>query len=376
MVLLELFFSYLGVINTKSELNEIKYFKKDLPVRLTAERLQNDFYIMNNLQVVIKYKDKYLSDKKLSEKDFKSGKIEIIRKLNEITRLLSKDNKIYNVLSFVSILKDAYKDLGKGFLLPDDDRYLNTLINLVLKTASSNNSIKMAIDSYVDHSMKQYSMDIFIKSSQKSAVEETIKRIKPILDTLSDKIEYKFIGAYLKVDIANSIIKDQMTSLFFSIVAIYLLLAFVFKSLLDSLLVIIPISLSIFLNFGIMWILKIKLNPATAVISSIGMGVGVDYAIHFYYRLKASMEYETDPLTCINTAFKDSFKGIFINAVSVMFGFSILMFSSYEITSNMGLIISLTMLSSSTGTLVLLPVLFYYVLSWKNKRKKNKVKNS
>ena len=370
LVVFELIFSYFGAINTKSELNEINYFKKDLPVRITAESLQKDFYILNNLQVIIKYKDEYLGKEKITKDELKSGKILIVRKLDELSKLLEKDKDVHKVVSFVSILKDTYKNLGKDFTLPEDDRFLNRLIMMLEKITKTNEGTKVAMESYVSADMKQYSTDIFIKSSEKVAIDRVVSKIKPILENLPENMEYKFIGAYLKSDIANSIIRDQMISLIFSVIMIYLLLVFVFRSIIDSFIVIIPISLSIFLNFGIMWILGIKLNPATAVISSIGMGVGVDYAIHFYYRLKNISKVESDVLTCINTAFRESFKGIFINAVAVMFGFSILMFSAYEITSNMGLIISLTMLSSSSSTLILLPVLFYHLRIWQANRKK------
>ena len=56
-------------------------------------------------------------------------------------------------------------------------------------------------------------------------------------------------------------------------------------------------------------------------------------------------------------AFAESYRSILSNAVSVAVGFLVLMFSQYTIIQNFGMIVSITMITSSLGALTVLPML-------------------
>ncbi len=68
-------------------------------------------------------------------------------------------------------------------------------------------------------------------------------------------------------------------------------------------------------------IIGITLNPATATIASVSMGVGVDYSIHFFntfiLKYQKSQIYKNALLESIPSVFN----GIFANSISVGIGF-------------------------------------------------------
>ncbi|MEZ5010414.1 MAG: MMPL family transporter [Bacteroidales bacterium] len=69
-----------------------------------------------------------------------------------------------------------------------------------------------------------------------------------------------------------------------------------------------------------------RTDPATALLSSIMIGVGVDYTIHFIWRYKSEIENSSHEKAIARTLTTTG-RGIVFNALSVMVGFSVLVFS-------------------------------------------------
>ena len=72
-----------------------------------------------------------------------------------------------------------------------------------------------------------------------------------------------------------------MTSIFLSLILILFITGLFFKSFKWGMLSIIPLGFGIILNFGLMGIFGIDLNHMTALLSSVIIGVGVDFSIHY-----------------------------------------------------------------------------------------------
>ena len=80
------------------------------------------------------------------------------------------------------------------------------------------------------------------------------------------------------------VIRGQVLSLVFAIAVVFLLICFSFRSCKAELISTIPLSVTIVVLFGLMGFLGISLDIATALLSSIMIGVGIDYTIHFFSR--------------------------------------------------------------------------------------------
>ena len=119
-----------------------------------------------------------------------------------------------------------------------------------------------------------------------------------------------------------------------------------------------PLFFAMFLNFAVMGWFGIYLNLMTMVTSSIAIGVGVDYAIHFYHRYRMKFTESHDYENATDRTMEEAGVAIFINALTVAAGFAILLFSEFKGISLMGLLITLTMVWTSFGALTILPTLF------------------
>jgi len=101
----------------------------------------------------------------------------------------------------------------------------------------------------------------------------------------------------------------------------------------------------------------IDLDIATAMLSSIMIGVGIDYTVHFLWHVKEHIKEEQDLNTAIFTTLRLSGKGIVFNAFSVIIGFSVLLFSVFLPVNFFGLLILLSIGMCLIGALALLPAI-------------------
>jgi predicted RND superfamily exporter protein len=141
-----------------------------------------------------------------------------------------------------------------------------------------------------------------------------------------------------------------------SLVICFLFISLVSRNLVEGLFSIIPLTGALLINFGTMAIFGIPIDISTATIASIGIGIGIDYTLHFIERLKLSL-ITHDLSGAIELTMRTTGKGIFVNALAVAGGFAALLASQLRGNIFMGLLMAMIMLTSSTFAVTLLPAL-------------------
>lgn len=162
-------------------------------------------------------------------------------------------------------------------------------------------------------------------------------------------------NAELTTTSVREITRGQIISLTLSLSVIFLLLLIEFRSLGKGLLGMIPLVIAVVVNFGAMGWLGIDLNAPLAVISSIVIGIGVDFAIHYLNRLQIELDQHGDLSAAIQATMETSGKAISANAVIVAAGFLVLLAADMVPMQNMGLIISQLLLVCAMATLLCIP---------------------
>jgi hypothetical protein len=163
--------------------------------------------------------------------------------------------------------------------------------------------------------------------------------------------------AMIMTDFAASIIKGQVLSLIFALATVLILLAIIFRSFRGGLIGSIPLAISIVILFGFMGFAGIELDAATALLSSIMIGVGVDFTIQYLWcfniQLRNGLGFEDASKTTMETIGRS----IIINAVSVMAGFTPLMFSGFTSIKFFGYLVFISIGSCLLGALILIPAI-------------------
>jgi uncharacterized protein len=159
----------------------------------------------------------------------------------------------------------------------------------------------------------------------------------------------------MEYTMTGMVIKSQMASIVFSLVAVFIIIAISFKSVWAGLIGAIPLALTILLNFMVMGFAGIHLDLVTSIIASVAIGVGIDYTIHFMETYKNERAKSADLEQDTRETFKTSGKGIITNALAVGLGFMVLVFSKFIILRYIGILIALVMFTSSALAMTLIP---------------------
>ncbi|MBT6178678.1 MAG: MMPL family transporter [Deltaproteobacteria bacterium] len=156
-----------------------------------------------------------------------------------------------------------------------------------------------------------------------------------------------------------SVQKNQEQSLAISSVLVFLALAVFFRRLSVAFVASVPAGFTLMITFGIMGLSGIPMDVGTSMMTSIAIGIGIDYAVHFIWHYGTPAANET------NAALEDSMKatgwGIVVNALEVAIGFALLALGNIVPMRNVGLLTAAAMLVSAFATLILVPALLRWL---------------
>ncbi len=189
---------------------------------------------------------------------------------------------------------------------------------------------------------------------------EEINSMQNRIDALmKDDPNRSLVGGFslIEKEICQSVVTGQYQSLLFAFITILILLALIFRSITAGLLGSLPLAFAVVCTFGIMGWTGIELNIVTALLSSVSIGLGVDFTIQMFWKLKTEIAKGHSHRAAINIALKTMGRGISINAFSVMLGFSVLFLSAFPLIRSFGFLIIISLFLCLTSALVLIPAI-------------------
>ena len=166
---------------------------------------------------------------------------------------------------------------------------------------------------------------------------------------------------FIEQSLNTLVVQSQLISVAVSFGIVFLILAVYYRSIIAGIIGIIPLMISVALNFGFMGIVGIKLNIGTAMVASFAIGIGIDYTIHYLAAYHHEYTKRRDDRNFLIHTFYGSGKAILFNAVSVGAGFAVLILSKFNMLSELGLLIALVMGTSSFASLTVLPTILSIV---------------
>ena len=336
-----------GMMNINTDTDEIRYFKTDNPIRQTAELIEQQMGGLSVLQIVLE--GEAGSFRQLS----------VLKDMAALQKTIGDRPEVSSTLSLAdSVSYLFYLMRGRSienFAIPENQNFINRLFTM---TESDETSRENLISRYVNEDFSRARILIRTRESSTSVLEKLIADIDGDLDVFREQgLSVNFAGDYLRVTNGRIIVESQVLSLTITLLIILIVLSAIYRSFLHGLFVSLPVIIAVLFNFAVMWAFNVSLNPATAIIAAVGLGVGIDYSIHIYSRFQLLRKQGESRQSCIVNSATESARGILSNALSVGIGFMILLLSAYRIINDMGWIIALTMMTTSLSSLVILPCL-------------------
>jgi hypothetical protein len=241
----------------------------------------------------------------------------------------------------------------------NSDELKNLIANYMVLLAGS-------IDAFADDPLepKALCMSVQLRTIGQIDTDRAIDEMRAyIAERFPKDVKVEIAGtALIEKSLNVLVVQSQLMSVALSILFVFLILSIYYRSAVAGLIGLAPLVSAILIDFAVMGFAGIKLNIGTAMVASIAVGVGIDYTIHYmaaYHREYLASGGGNGAF--LRSTFYGSGKAIIFNATSVGLGFAVLGLSQFNILASLGLLIALTMATSSLASLTLLPVLLNWI---------------
>jgi predicted RND superfamily exporter protein len=354
----------LGMLFLRIDTNQENFFPSKHPIRAASNIINDKFGGSQTISVMI-------------SGDIKSPAV--MRAIDNLTLKLEKQDGVGKVFSISQVVRE----MSKSIYSSNEADYDNI--------PSTRNAIAQLFELYnMSGDQGDFNQLMNLDNSRAHLLIRLSKPENHIINNVKDEIKKTAanfpaevtIGGYAVImsDFADSIIKGQISSLLFAIITVFILLAIIFKSVRGGLTGTIPLAASILVLFGFMGVTGIALDAATALLSSIMIGVGVDFTIQYMWCFNSELRKGLSHEEATVKAMRIIGRSIIINAVSVMAGFSALIFSGFTSIRFFGYLVLISIGSCLIGAIVIIPAFLVHFkprfiqkdLSRKKKRKYEK----
>ncbi len=162
---------------------------------------------------------------------------------------------------------------------------------------------------------------------------------------------------YINVVWQEKMVKGMLDSLLGAFVVVFIMMVLLFRSLLLGFLSMLPLAFTIVLVYGITGLIGKDYDMPVAVLSSLSLGLSVDFAIHFLERSRQHARRQGDLNKALLLMFEEPARAIMRNAIVIAVGFLPLLAAPLVPYNTVGILMASIMAVSSIVTLVLLPSL-------------------
>jgi hydrophobe/amphiphile efflux-3 (HAE3) family protein len=331
-------------INTETDIT--KFFKPNSMVRKTSAKAVKNFGGIFVLQILVK------------------GDITNPSVMKTIAKVESELNTIngihypFSIADLIEKMNEVMHDDNPAYHTIPDNK--NAIAQYMLLYSMSDQKM---LDSLITPDSKEAIIQARIGKFGFHEIEQIVKQVKEKLAPFESKdIHFTLSGSpMLIITINKHLIENQETSLYISIISVFILLSIVFRSLIGGILTLIPLLIKVSYNYGIMELFNIPLNVATGLIASMTIGVGVDYIIHFVMGFRE--RFKEDPDHSIEKAMVEATvitgRSILNSAFVLVGDFSVLTISSFLPMLYFGILSASMVIYSSIVSITLFPALLH-----------------
>lgn len=237
-------------------------------------------------------------------------------------------------------------------------------------------SLKQPVEMIEPEILNNYYIDdnallqiVFTEDDNSEATRNAIDEIKSIF---GDDIPMtgSAVGAYLSVNMVNG---NIMTSILIALAFILLILILSSRSFFEVVLFLLTTGVAILLNMGTNVIFD-KISYMTfACAAVLQLAISMDYSIFLIHRFEQERKTEDDPSKAMVSALKASFSSILSSGLTTLVGFLSLLFMSYTIGMDMGLVLAKGIIFSLISAFVFLPAMAVLSVKLVDKTKHKKI---
>lgn len=330
----------LGVFRLAADTNPIDFFPRGSQVRRSDTFLQKEFGGSTTINIV-------------AEGDMKDP--EVLQAMEKIETALEGREAITSTASITEVVRRMNVVLHDGDpsfdTLPPDRESIAQYFLLYSFSGDPEDFEKL-----VDFEYRNGLITARIAEPSSEVIGRETAFIEQWIDTHPDTPVALLGGfAVLLRDLTDALVRGQLSSLAVSLAVIFVLLSLLFRSLRTGALAILPLLMAAVSLFGLMGWTGIPLSTVTTMLTSIILGVGIDYTIHYLWHYRRMRSSGAEAGKAVTETLRGAGRGILFNALSVVIGFLVLLVSGFLPVRFFGFLIVLSISLCLYGALVVLP---------------------
>jgi hypothetical protein len=330
-----------GLFKVSVDVNMAKFFKPGTEIRDSMDFMDEKMTGTVDIRVRI-------------EGDMKNP--ETLEDMVKIQEFMESQEKISTSFSIADVVQQMHRtvmDDDPAFeTIPESRDKVNNLFTMYSMSGDPEDFSAM-----IDYDYKVGLVTAFSKMLSTDEIFEINEAFQTFITGAVDQSNKIDVTGMIVVfrDLIILIIRSTIFSIIFSLIIIGIIASVFFKRILWGSLAVIPLTSAVIINFGFMGYFGIELSHITAILSSIIIGVGVDFAIHYIAQFRR-LSRTIDPTKLSREVVDDVGYPIILDAASNM-GFGALLFSAFVPIQYIGGLMVFAMVSTSLGTLTVLSAL-------------------
>ncbi|MGM7318326.1 efflux RND transporter permease subunit [Idiomarina sp. ST10R2A5] len=269
----------------------------------------------------------------------------------QTTGLVGKSNSLSDVVKTVN--RELRSGEEEDYELPDN---ANGVAQTLLQYQSSHRP--QDLWHFVTPDYKRSLMWFQLTSGDNQHVTQVVNTVDSYIEDnpLPANIEMDWAGkAYLNVVWQEAMVEGMLDSLISAFVVVFIMMVLLFRSIVFGVLAMLPLSLTIAFIYGLIgWVGK-DYDMPIAVLSSLTLGLSVDFAIHFIERTRATFKQTGNWKCTLAVMFDEPARAISRNAIVIAIGFTPLLFAPLVPYITVGVFLASIMAISAIVTLIMLP---------------------
>lgn len=306
----------------------------------------------------------FIDEERQRDQVFKQPEaLEYIGKLQEsllATGIVGKSN------SLADIVKTVHREL----LLGEPEQYrIPGSAKAVAQTLITYQSGHRPQDLWhmVTPDFKKTSIWVQLKSGDNKDMSKVARAVEGYIETNPPpfNLKHQWFGlTYINVIWQEKMVSGMLESFLGSFLVVLLMMIILFRSALWGLLCMIPLTVTIGLIYGTIGLIGKDYDMPVAVLSSLSLGLAVDYAIHFLSRsreLQGRFGHWSEAVTPI---FGEPARAISRNVIVIGVGFLPLLAAPLVPYKTVGMFIAMILVAAGVATIVLLPALITLLERW------------
>jgi len=215
------------------------------------------------------------------------------------------------------------------------------------------------LDNVVDYPFEKTNLWINLKTWDAQAMRDVIARVQAYTTAHPFAgVEFRPAGiAYFNLVWNDEVLSDMLRGFIIALLLVFVILAFNFRSLRWALVAYTPLLFTILMIYGVIGYIGKDFDMPISVLSTLSLGMAVDFAIHFVGRFQQHYANEPDLEKALLWTAARPGKGIVRNGILFAVAFSVMALAPLTPYITVGLFIVSMMLLSALVTLVGLPAL-------------------